>query len=85
MGEAVKPNLKSLARMPEMPRGPQPGEPDPALIWFFDSSKQLLVYRDTESGKAAAWSESALTKNAWKADGLRSLPRVSVNSEREPR
>lgn len=72
----MKPNLKSLARA-EM-KTELPAQPDPALIWFFDSSKQLLVYRDTESGKAAAWPESVLVKNNWKADGLRFLPRVSV-------
>lgn len=75
----MNPNLKSLARMPEMPRQTQPAaEPDPGLIWFFDSSKQLLVFRDTGSGQAAAWSESMLVKSDWKADGLRMLPRATV-------
>ena len=53
-------------------------EPDPALIWFFDSSKQLLVFRDTGSGNAAAWSEDVLMKSGWNMLGIRSLPRVSV-------
>lgn len=52
---------------------------DPELIWFFDSSKQLLVYRDTKTGNAAAWPESLLTKSGWNMNGIRFLPRVSVN------
>jgi len=85
-------NLKALARMPAEPtsdnftyrpsaKHPNPlprTEPDPALIWFFDSSKQFLVFRDTQSGNAAAWSEDMLTKSGWNMLGIRSLPRVSV-------
>jgi hypothetical protein len=54
---------------------------DPDLIWFFDSSKQLLVFRDTgNKGQAAAWSESLIVKSGWSVSGLRSLPRISVRA-----
>lgn len=82
----MKPNLKALARAPETPRAHAPsgradGMIDPNLIWFFDSSKQLLVFRDTgNGGRAAAWSESMLTKSGWNMFGIRTLPRVSVDA-----
>lgn len=57
------------------------GEPDPAILWFFDSSKQLLVFRDTgNGGRAAAWPESMLIKSGWSMFGIRTLPRVSVDA-----
>ena len=72
--EGMRSNLKTTARAPQAPIA----EPDPEIIWFFDSSKQLLVFRDTQSGKAAVWSESALKKSGWNMNGIRFLPRVSV-------
>ncbi len=83
----MRPNLKSLARADAKvarlnaapPSGVAPSaQPDPALLWFFDSSKQLLVFRDTGSGGAAAWSEDMLTRSGWNMFGIRTLPRVSV-------
>jgi hypothetical protein len=62
---------------PNTPHAPL--SPDPALIWFFDSSKQLLVFRDAASNVVAAWPENAIIKSGWKMLGIRGLPRVTVN------
>ena len=79
----MKKHVYSRAAAPsESPAGlPQsPSPPDPAIIWLFDSSHQLLVYRDTESGQVGAWPESFLQKTGWSCSpsGLRMLPRCQV-------
>lgn len=77
-------NLKALARREDSPIGPPAGRAagmiDPELIWFFDSSKQLLVFRDPgNTGVAAAWAESQVEKSGWNMLGIRALPRISVH------
>jgi hypothetical protein len=77
--------MKALARTQDgsdvgAPSDRAAGMIDPELIWFFDSSKQLLVFRDpAHGGRAAAWPESLVVKCGWNMNGIRSLPRVSVN------
>jgi hypothetical protein len=72
---AMKPNLNHRES-----EAPAPTEPDPATIWFFDSSKQLLVFRDPEKKNiAAAWSANFIVGGGWSMDGIRILPRISVS------
>ncbi len=71
-------NTSSPSGPSPLPQPPSP--PDPAIIWLFDSSHQLLVYRDTESGQVGAWPEGFLQKTGWSCSpsALRMLPRCQV-------
>lgn len=78
----MRPNhLRAANAVAQEPKtAPPPAtEPDPAIIWFFDSSKQLLVFRDAQNNVAAAWPEGMIIKSGWNMLGIRGLPRVTVN------
>ena len=61
-------------RLP-VPAPPGPGE---EVIWLFDSSQQILVYRDP-SGKAYGFRENEIAAQGWNMDGIRTtLPRAKL-------
>jgi hypothetical protein len=56
---------------------------DPRTIWLFDSSRQILVYRDLDQKIVAGFAESDIVRQGWKMDGIRiSLPRAKVEAAR---
>lgn len=46
------------------------------VLWYYDSSRQLLIYADPIDPKESmAWKVTDLMKMGWNIFGLNSLPR----------
>ena len=58
-----------------------PAAPPPDVLWMFDASRQLLVFREPGSSRAFIFPEAILARAGWKAAGLRqSLPRCALQT-----